>query len=89
MIYYWEEKSQQTLLAIMDAKPFQRECLNILADGLGRKMQHLFNEKYNELGAFEDVYRKNFKKSLDHRSFQYKEFIKKFQQKHYHMNAIK
>jgi len=36
--------------------------LNILGDGLGRKMHNLFNEKYTEIGAFEDVYRKKFQK---------------------------
>lgn len=38
---------------------------------------------------FEDVYRKNFHKSLDHRSFQYKDFMKKYQQKQTHIHAIR
>ena len=46
-------------------------------------------QKYDQLPNFEEVFRKNFKKSLDHRSFQYKEYIKEFQKKGHHMQIIK
>ena len=78
LMYYWEEKCQTFLLKIIDAKPFQKEWFGMLSLGLGNKLQDLITQKYDQLPNFEEIYRKNFKKSLDHRSFQYKEFIKKF-----------
>ena len=69
LMYYWEKKYKDALIPFLMLKPFQREYLMRLRDGLGGKLQELQNQKFDQLSAFEDVYRKNFIKSLDHRSF--------------------
>ena len=85
MMYFWEKKYKDALIPFLMTKPFQREYLIRLQTGISGKLNELLTQKYDQLSAFEDIYRKNFIKSLDHRSFQYKEFIKKFLQKQQHM----
>lgn len=70
--------------------PFKEEIFIQLNEGLQSKLNELQNQKYDQLPQFEEVFRKNFVKSLDHRSILYnKEFIKKFLQKQQHMTEIK
>ena len=77
LMYYWQKKYKDALIPLLQHKPFQRDYLIFLRAGLGGKLQELQNQKLDQEQTFLDVYRKNFKKSLDHRSFQYKEFMKK------------
>ena len=42
------------------------------------KLDFLKSQKDNNLGELTEQFRKNFTKSLDHKSFQYKEFMKKY-----------
>ena len=88
-MYFWEKKYKDALLPILMLQPFKREYLTNLRQGLGGKLQELQNQKLDQMPMFEDIYRKNFMKSLDHRSFQYKDFIRKFLQKQSHMTEIK
>ena len=90
MMFFWEKKYQDALFHFfMNKKPMQRESLETMKIGLSGKLLELQNLKAAQLSNFEDVYKKNFIKSLDHRSFQYKEFIKKIQQKQQHLQEIK
>lgn len=42
------------------------------------KLEFLRNQKTVNLGDLKEQFRKNFTKSLDHKSFQYKDFMKKY-----------
>lgn len=54
------------------------------------KLEFLKNQKNLNITDIKDSLKKNFTKSLDHKSFQFKDFMKKFQQKQlYHMAKIK
>lgn len=53
------------------------------------KLEFLKNQKTSNLNEFKDQFRKNFTKSLDHKSFQYKDFMKKYLQKQNIINRIK
>ena len=53
------------------------------------KLEFLRNQKTINLGDLKEQFRKNFTKSLDHKSFQYKDFMKKYLQKQNHINKIK
>jgi histone deacetylase complex regulatory component SIN3 len=81
LMYFWEKRYKDALMPILLHKPFKREVLTCLIQGIGGKLQELQNSKFDQMSTFEDIYRKNFIKSLDHRSFQYKDFIKKYTQK--------
>lgn len=52
-------------------------------------MEFLRNHKSSNINEYKDNFRKNFTKSLDHKSFQYKDFIKKYLQKQNHVKWIK
>lgn len=52
-------------------------------------MEFLKQQKVSNLNEFKEMFRKNFTKSLDHKSFQYKDFMKKYLQKQNHVNKIK
>jgi len=45
------------------------------------KLEFLINQKKSVLPELTDQFRKNFTKSLDHKSFQFKDFMKKYLQK--------
>ena len=45
------------------------------------KLEFLKNQKNLNITEIKDSLKKNFTKSLDHKSFQFKDFMKKFQQK--------
>ena len=54
------------------------------------KLEFLKNQKNLCITDIKDSLKKNFRKSLDHKSFQFKDFMKKFQQKQpYHLAKIK
>jgi hypothetical protein len=78
LMFYWEKKYKDALIPFLMCKNIGRELLVQLRDGLGGKLQELQNQKFDQLGQFEEIFKKNFIKSLDHRNIQYKEFIKKF-----------
>lgn len=84
-MHYWEKKYKDFIIPILMQKPFKRETLCALRQGLGGKLEELQNMKFDQMPMFEDIYRKNFLKSLDHRSFQYKEFMRKFLLKQTHI----
>jgi len=65
---FWEKRYKDAILHIL-YKPFKRDFLIHLREGLGGKLRELHNTRLDQLPVFEDVYRKNFVKSLDHRSF--------------------
>ena len=66
---FWEKKYKDALVPILLHKPFKRDFLIYLREGLGGKLRELHNAKLDQMPVFEDVFRKNFVKSLDHRSF--------------------
>lgn len=76
-MYFWE-KRYKDLIPVLHHKPFKRDFLIILKTGLYGKLQELQNFKLDQQSTFDDIYRKNFYKSLDHRSFKYKEFVNKY-----------
>lgn len=61
-----------------------------MRDGIVNKLNDLILNRSDQKPQFEEVFRRNWVKSLDHRSFQYnREFIKKFQQKTQHISEIR
>lgn len=88
-MHYWEKKYKDALIPFLMSKNCTRDSLISLRDGLGGKLQDLQNQKYDQLGQFEETFKKHFIKSLDHRNIQYKEFIKKFLNKQDQMKEIK
>lgn len=89
LMHYWEKKYKDALIPFLMSKNCTRDSLISLRDGLGGKLQDLQNQKYDQLGQFEETFKKHFIKSLDHRNIQYKEFIKKFLNKQDQMKEIK
>ena len=89
LMYYWEKKYKDLLLPLLTIKPFQRDTLLLLSIGIQDKLKDLQNYKKDQQPVFDEVFRKNFIKSLDHRSYQYKEFMRKYHQKTAQMQEIK
>ena len=89
LMFYWEKKYKDAFNAFLHGKSFHRDQLIQLKEGLGGKLQDLQEAKYDQLSQFEDVFKKHFIKSLDHRNIQYKEFIRKFLNKQDQMKEIK
>jgi hypothetical protein len=52
------------------------------------RLEYLRNLKKQSLGEIMDQLRKNFTKSLDHKSFQYKDFLKKYMNKQQHIRLL-
>lgn len=77
MMHYWERKYSEAFKNTLMLSHFKFKFLKLLRDGMAGKLQELQNQRLDLLPHFEDVFRKNFIKSLDHRSFQYKDFMKK------------
>lgn len=61
----------------------------LLSIGIQDKLKDLQNYKKDQQPVFDEVFRKNFIKSLDHRSYQYKEFMRKYHQKTAQLQEIK
>lgn len=89
LMYFWEKRYRDILMPMLRSKPLKKEFLVGLQQAIAGKLQELQNFKLDQMSTFQDVFRKNFNKSLDHRSFLYKDFIKKYQQKQTHMLKIK
>ena len=53
------------------------------------KLEFLRNQKMSNINEHKDQLKKNFTKSLDHKSFQYKHFMKNFLNKPNHAIKIK
>lgn len=53
------------------------------------KLEFLKQQKASNIGEYKEQFKKNFTKSLDHKSFQYKDFMKKFLMKNNHVNKIR
>ena len=53
------------------------------------KLEFLRNQKASSINDHKDNFRKNFTKSLDHKSFQYKDFMNKFLKKQNNNTKIK
>lgn len=78
-MFYWEKQYRDALIPMLTAETLNREDLQQLRAGLGGKLTELVHAKYERRQEFETVYRRNYVKSLDHRSFQYnKDFMKAF-----------
>ena len=89
MIYYMEEKYRFILEKLIENTQFDLPTFNILKSGFEGKLVVLQNYRIEHNEQFKDIYRKNFGKSLDHRSFQYKDFIKKFLTKQVLLSGLK
>jgi hypothetical protein len=89
MVMYMEEKYRHLLIPLLDKRPFRFESLHQLRSAFIAKVKSLKQMKEDHRESHLDAQRKNFLKSLDYRSFLYKEFIKKFEKKQYHLSHIK
>ena len=68
LMFYWEKKYKDAFNDSLHGKSFQREQLVHLKAGLAGKLQDLQEAKYDQLAQFEEVFKKHFIKSLDHRN---------------------
>mmetsp|Transcript_28671 Transcript_28671/g.43291 ORF Transcript_28671/g.43291 Transcript_28671/m.43291 type:complete len:459 (+) Transcript_28671:1713-3089(+) len=89
MICYMEDKHRYILEGLIENKKFNLDLLNKLRSGFEGQLVMVQNYRIEHIEQFKDIFRKNFTKSLDHRSFQYKDFIKKFLTKQPHIQALK
>jgi len=89
MICYMEEKYRFILEKLVENTKFDLPTFQTMKQGFEGKLIVLQNYKIDHNEQFKDIYRKNFAKSLDHRSFQYKDFIKKFLTKQVLISSLK
>lgn len=89
--FYWDQKFRKGIheMYFKDNKVLKAKDMANLKQQFAGKLEFLRNHKSSNLNEFKDAFRKNFTKSLDHKSFQYKDFMKKYLQKQNHVKWIK
>ena len=89
--FYWDHKFRKSINEqyFKEGKITKEKDLKALKKALSDRLDYLKTVKKSGIGDIKEAFRKNFTKSLDHKSFQYKDFMKKFTQKQYHEKMIK
>jgi len=81
--YYWDQKFRKSISDqyFREAKVLKVKDMMALKKAFNDKLEFLKNQKAVNINELKEQFRKNFTKSLDHKSFQYKDFMKKYLQK--------
>ena len=81
--FYWDKKFKKLIhdLYFDETKVLKSKEMADLKKQFTNKLEFLVNQKKSVLPELTEQFRKNFTKSLDHKSFQFKDFMKKYLQK--------
>ena len=81
--FYWDKKFKKLMhdQYFDETKILKSKEMADLKKQFTNKLEFLINQKKSVLPELTDQFRKNFTKSLDHKSFQFKDFMKKYLQK--------
>jgi hypothetical protein len=81
--FYWDKKFKKLIhdLYFDETKVLKSKEMADLKKQFTNKLEFLVNQKKSALPELTEQFRKNFTKSLDHKSFQFKDFMKKYLQK--------
>lgn len=90
MRYLWDKKWKTKIIDeyMTEEKPITAKDLQKIKETFKERLEFHKNLKKQSLGELKDILKKNFTKSLDHKSFQYKDFLKKFMNKQQQVKAI-
>lgn len=89
--FYWDQKFRKTIhdQFFKEGKFLRLKEMLSLKQQFVAKLEFLKQQKSSNINELKDQFRKNFNKSLDHKSFQYKDNMNKFLKKVVHINMIK
>lgn len=89
--FYWDKKFKKLIhdLYFDVSKILKPKDMQDLKKQFTNKLEFLVNQKKAALPELTDQFRKNFTKSLDHKSFQFKDFMKKYLQKQTQIQKIR
>jgi histone deacetylase complex regulatory component SIN3 len=89
--FYWDTKFRKGIQEqyFKEGKLLKSKEMASLKKAFTDKLEFLRNHKSANINELKDQLRKNFTKSLDHKSCVYKHFIKKLMNHGHHMNIIK
>lgn len=78
--FYWDKKFKKLIhdQYFDGSKVLKTKEMSDLKKQFTNKLEFLENQKKQMLPELTDQFRKNFTKSLDHKSFQFKDFMKKY-----------
>lgn len=89
--YYWDQRFRKQINEVYfdKGKTIKAKEMTNLKKTFNDKLEFLRNQKASSINDHKDNFRKNFTKSLDHKSFQYKDFMNKFLKKQNNSTKIK
>jgi len=89
--YYWDQRFRKQINEVYfdKGKTIKAKEMMNLKKTFNDKLEFLRNQKASSINDHKDNFRKNFTKSLDHKSFQYKDFMNKFLKKQNNSTKIK
>jgi hypothetical protein len=74
---------------LKEGKQLKLKELKAFENAIKEKLDYLMNHKKMTQHENKETLRKNFAKSLDHKSFQFKDFMRRYLQKLNHIQRIK